>query len=130
MALKVEIKPGERIIIGESIITNDGQRARFFIEGDAPILREKDILRPDDADTPCKKIYLLIQMMYLADDPRIHHDLYFQMINDVQRAAPSTMPQIDLINNQILTGSYYKALKQAKALIAYEKELMENAKRP
>lgn len=129
MALKVEIKPGERIIIGDSVITNDGSRARFLIEGDAPILREKDILRPAEADTPCKKIYLLIQMMYLADDPRAQHDLYFQMIQDVQAAAPSTAPLIDTINNLLLTGAYYKAMKTANQLIAYEKELMDNAKR-
>lgn len=127
MALKVEIKPGERIIIGESVITNDGHRARFYIEGNAPILREKDILRPEEADTPCKKIYLLIQMMYLADDPRKHHDLYFQMIKDVQTAAPSTAPHIEAINNLLLTGAYYKALKSTNKLIAYEKDLMENA---
>lgn len=128
MALKVEIKPGERIIVGDALIKNDGNRARLFIEGDAPILREKDIMRPDDADTPCKKIYLLIQMMYLAEDPRDHHGLYFEIVKDVQTAAPSTMPIIDKINNLLLAGSYYKALKETKNLIAYEKELMDNAK--
>ena len=128
MALKVEIKPGERIIVGEALIKNDGNRARLYIEGDAPILREKDIMRPDDADTPCKKVYLLIQMMYLADDPRKHHGLYFQIIKDVQAAAPSTMVYLDEINNLILRGAYYKALKETKKLIAYEKELMDNAK--
>lgn len=128
MALKVEIKPGERVIIGDALVTNDGHRARLFIEGDAPILREKDILRPDDADTPCKKIYLLIQMMYLSSQPKQHQDLYFQLVNDVQSAAPSTLPYIDAINNELLTESYYKALKKAKALIEYEKELMDNAR--
>lgn len=128
MALKVEIKPGERIIVGEALIKNDGTRARLFIEGNAPILREKDIMRPAAADTPCKKIYLLIQMMYLAEDPRNHHTLYFQMITDVQAAAPSMRFYLDKINNLILTGSYYKALKENKKLIGYEKELMDNAK--
>jgi len=128
MALKVEIKPGERIIVGEALIKNDGTRARLYIEGDAPILREKDIMRPDDADTPCKKIYLLIQMMYLAEDPRDHHGLYFQIIKDVQAAAPSTISFMDQINNMILSGSYYKALKETKKLIAHEKELLDNAK--
>ena len=46
MALKVELKPGERIIIGECVITNDDQRTRLLIEGQTPILREKDILTP------------------------------------------------------------------------------------
>jgi len=51
MALKVELKPGERIILGECVITNDDQRTRLYIEGDAPILREKDILTPKTANT-------------------------------------------------------------------------------
>jgi len=38
MALKVELKPGERFILGDSVITNDDQRTRLFIEGDTPIL--------------------------------------------------------------------------------------------
>lgn len=129
MALKVEIKSGERIIIGDALVTNDGHRARLFIEGDAPILREKDIMRPEEADTPCKKIYLLVQLMYLSANPRQHFDLYFQLIRDVQEAAPSAAPRIDAINNEILTSSYYKALKLTRALIAYEKELMDNAAR-
>ncbi len=127
MALKVEVKAGERIIVGNAIITNDGSRARLYVEGDAPILREKDIMRPETAETPCQRIYLVIQMMYLSHDPKHHFKLYFELIRDVQQAAPSTLSHIDQINNHILTGSYYKALKQAKALISYEKELMANA---
>ena len=129
MALKVEVKPGERIIVGDSIITNDGNRARLYIEGDAPILREKDIMRPESAETPCQRIYLVIQMMYLSQDPKRHFKLYFDLIREVQQAAPSTVSHIDQINNHILTGSYYKALKHAKALISYEKELTDHAAR-
>ncbi|MGB3809953.1 MAG: flagellar biosynthesis repressor FlbT [Parvibaculum sp.] len=128
MALKVELKPGERFILGDSIITNDDQRTRLFIEGDAPILREKDILRLDDADTPCKKIYLMLQMMYLAPEPTQHHELYFQLVKDVMEAAPSTTPMLDNINNKILTGELYKALKETRKLIEYERELLQNVK--
>ncbi|MGV8996834.1 MAG: flagellar biosynthesis repressor FlbT [Parvibaculaceae bacterium] len=128
MALKVELKPGERFILGDSVITNDDQRTRLFIEGDAPILREKDILRLDDADTPCKKIYLMLQMMYLAPEPTQHHDLYFSLVNDVLEAAPSTRTYIDSINNKILTGEMYKALKETRKLIEYERELFGNVK--
>ena len=128
MALKVELKPGERFILGDSVITNDDQRTRLFIEGDAPILREKDILRYEDADTPCKKIYIVLQMMYLAADPKQHHPLYFQLIEDVLRAAPSTEPYIDSVNSKILTGEMYKGLKQPKKLIEYEGTLLNNAK--
>jgi flagellar biosynthesis repressor protein FlbT len=128
MGLKVELKPGERIIVGDSVITNDDQRTRLVIEGDAPILREKDILTPRTADTPCKKIYLAIQLMYFAHDPKQHHELYFELVKDVLKAAPSTRPYLDRINNHILTNSFYKALKEAHLLIHYEEQLLSHAK--
>ncbi len=129
MALKVELKPGERFILGDSVITNDKQRTRLFIEGHAPILREKDILRPEDADTPCKKIYLLVQMMYLSANPQVQHEMYFKLVHELIAAAPSMTVHIAEINNNILTDSYYKALKATQAMIAYEGSLLSNAKR-
>jgi flagellar protein FlbT len=127
VGLKVELKPGERVIIGDAVITNDDQRTRLVIEGEAPILREKDILTVEAADTPCKKIYLVVQLMYLARDPAPHHVLYFQLVRDVLTAAPSTRSYFDRINNHILTGMLYKALKETQRLIDYEKELFEHA---
>ena len=127
MALKVELKPGERMIIGESVITNDDQRTRLYIMGNAPILREKDIMTAESADSPAKKVYLVVQMMYLDKHPEKHHEAYFKLISDLIAAAPSTMGHIERINNRILTDTLYKALKEAKALVAYERELIENA---
>src|SRR5215471_13612335 len=129
MALKVELKPGERIILGDCVVTNADQRTRLVIEGEAPILREKDILTADLANTPAKRIYLAVQLMYTSRDPQEHHEIYFSLVKQITLAAPSTWPYIEGINNQILTGNLYKALKAAKKLIAYEEELLEHAKR-
>ena len=128
MSLKVELKPGERIIIGESVVTNADQRTRLLIDGQAPILREKDILTAKTADSPAKRIYLAVQLMYMSREPTAHHQIYFELVRNILRAAPSTWRFIESINNHILTGELYKALKQAKKLIAYEAELIENAK--
>ena len=129
MALKVELKPGERIILGECVVTNHDQRTRLVIEGHVPILREKDIMTLEHADTPAKRIYVAVQLMYTSKDPRAHHDVYFQLVRDILKAAPSMWRYIETINNHILTGEMYKALKDAKKLIAYEQELLSNAKR-
>jgi flagellar biosynthesis repressor protein FlbT len=129
MALKVELKPNERIIIGNAVIRNGEQRARFFIEGDAPILREKDILTPKTAETPAKKIYLAVQLMYLRGDLTSHNEVYFPLVRDFLQAAPSAMPLIAEVNNRILSGDLYKALRSAKQLVAYEQELMDHALR-
>jgi flagellar biosynthesis repressor protein FlbT len=127
MALKVELKAGERLIVGDCIITNTDQRARLLIDGTTPILREKDILTSKTANSPAKRIYLAVQLMYLSKTPSEHHETYFELMRDIVQAAPSTWPYIDSINNHILTGEMYKALKQAKKLIAYEQELIDHA---
>ena len=129
MALKVELKPGERIFVGESVITNDDQRTRLLIGGTAPVLREKDIMTAERADTPAKRIYLAVQLMYTSREPRMHHEVYFALIRDIVHAAPSTWAHIESINNHILTGELYKALKQSRKLIDYEQELFRNAAR-
>ena len=129
MALKVELKPGERIILGDCVITNDGSRSNLLIEGQAAVLREKDILVPEAADTPAKRIYLTVQLMYTSKEPQIYHERYFSLVRDITKAAPSVWPYIESINNLLLTGEMYKALKDAKKLIAYEQGLLENAKR-
>lgn len=127
MALVIDLKPSERIIIGNALITNDEHRARLHIQGDAPILREKDIMREDEADTPCKRIYLTIQLMYLSPEPAKLHALYFDQINAIQKAAPSSAFFFLKINDFILNGQLYKALKETRNLIEHEKELMANA---
>ncbi len=127
MALKVELKPGEKLLVGNSIITNSDQRTRLFIEGQAPILREKDILTPASADTPAKRIYLAVQIMYIENNIDVLRQEYFSLINDIVTAAPSTIAIVDRINNDILTGALYKALKSARQLIQFEQELIENA---
>jgi flagellar protein FlbT len=126
MALIIDLKPQERIIIGNALITNDKTRTRLHIEGDAPIMREKDIMREEDAISPCKKIYLTVQLMYLSTTPQDLHELYFKQIKDIIDAAPSTTPYFMRINDYILAGHYYKALREAKELIAYEQELLKN----
>jgi flagellar protein FlbT len=127
MALKVELKPHERIIVGTVVIRADDQRIRIFIEGDAPILREKDILTPETANSPAKRIYLAVQLMYLAQDISKHHDIYFELVNQFVEAAPSALPIVADINNRILSGNLYKALKSAKRLVSYEAELIAHA---
>lgn len=127
MALKVELKPGEKLLLGNCIVTNGDQRTRLFIDGNSPILREKDILTPQTADTPAKRIYLAVQLMYIEEDVSTLREQYFELVNEFVAAVPSSLSIVDRVNNDILTGSLYKALRSARELIAYEQDLLDHA---
>jgi flagellar protein FlbT len=130
MALIIDLKPGEKILIGEAVITNDSQRTRLHIAGSAPILREKDVMHEEDANSPCKKIYFLIQCMYISSKPDQYFEKYFSLIREIQEAAPTTILYFATINEKILEGHYYQAMKDSRELIKYEQELIENAQKP
>lgn len=127
MALVIDLKPGEKILIGEAVITNDSQRTRLHIAGDAPILREKDVMREEDVNTPCKRVYFVIQAMYLSKHPENLHKDYFDLVGEVQKAAPSCGIFIAQINEEIINDRYYKAMKLGRQLIDHEAELLDVA---
>ena len=124
MALKVELKPFERIIIGESVITNSETRAHFLIDGAAPILREKDILTAETANSPVKRVYLCVQQMYLEKDLPKYQELYMGFVKDLLEAVPSFRPQIEDASKLILSGQLYVSLKEMRKLIKLEEELL------
>jgi flagellar biosynthesis repressor protein FlbT len=124
VSLRVELKPFERIVIGGSVITNSEARTSFLVDGEAPILREKDILTATTANTPVKRIYLCVQMMYLEDDIPKYQDLYMDFVRDVLEAMPSSRIEIEAASNEILSGSLYKALREIRKLMKREGALL------
>ena len=70
-----------------------------------------------------------LQLMYTSQRPQNHHALYLRLVHRILKAAPSTRPYIKEINDKILAGEMYKALKEARKLIGYEKRLLEHALR-
>lgn len=129
MALKIILKPHEKFIIGKAVIANGDTKSSFVVENDVPILREKDIMSLAGADTPCKKIYFAIQLMYV-DEKNLpeHHRTYWELVKDVVVAAPSLKPMLKEISEKILNGNHYQALKLTKKLIDYEREVMDHVR--
>lgn len=128
MALIIDLKPDEKVIIGNSLITNDKQRTRLRIDGDAPILREKDTLTVEQAVTPAKKLYFTIQTMYLdnASTAMDKIDDYFNHLTSIRALAPHIDDFLNDISAQILQGHYYKGMKLVQDLINSE----ENGEEP
>jgi len=131
MPLKLTLKPGERIILAGAVITNGPTTAHLQIENQVALLRQKDILAENEATTPCKRIYLVVQLMYIGDGLTSElAQVYWDLVRDVLAAAPSTNDLISQISAYILDSSFYPALKVAKKLITYEEELINHASKP
>jgi flagellar protein FlbT len=126
MALKITLKPHEKMILGGAVITNgNNMGCHLIIENKVPILREKDILGEKDADTTCRQLYFIIQLMYIDEQNLVlHQKKYWKLVKELVKAASSTVGRIDLISEEIVRGRYYQALKLAQKLIDYEQEVI------
>lgn len=128
MALKISLKPGERLFLGGAAIANGRHACELTILNNVQVLREREIMREEAADTPCKRLYLTVQMMYM--DPAslaAYHDLWLQQASEIVTAAPSLTPLIGAIGTLISKAEYYAALKQTRLLIDEEIKLFKHA---
>jgi flagellar protein FlbT len=127
MALKLTLKPGERMILGGAVVTNGSAGScELIIENKVPILRQKDILTESKADSPCRRIYLAVQLMYIDEgNLETYHKTYWDLVRDVVNAAPSMVVLIDAISENVFQRKYYQALKLSKQLIDYEQEVIQ-----
>lgn len=123
MALKLSLKPGEKIAINGAVLVNGDRRSAFSIETKARVLRESDIMQPDEATTPAARIYLPIMMAYLDEDVRA--DMlreYALRLKEFTRAviSASALKICARINMHVANGDYYKALTACRELMEFE----------
>ena len=123
MPLRVELKPFERIVIGESVIINSATRATFLIDGETPILREKDTVTEETANTPARRLYYCVQMMYLKNDVARYRDPYSRHLAELRQALPDARELLDAAQQHVASGALYKALKEIRKLMKREDEL-------
>jgi flagellar protein FlbT len=125
MALKIVLKPHERMIISGAVITNGKVKCELLVENNVPILREKDILSEIKANSPCRRIYFIVQLMYLdSKNLSKYQSIYWKLVHELVAAAPSVVFLVDKLSEHILGERYYQALKIAKKLTSYEQEVL------
>lgn len=123
MPLKIELKPGERLLIGGAAIRNGPRRSSFVIETVTNFLRGGDIILESEADTACKRLYLTLTVLYLAEPTPEAEDLFVRQANALMAAAPSMAPYLRDIHDLLAGGERYRALKRCRDLIQYEQSL-------
>jgi len=125
--LVLKIAPGERFIVNGALLENGDKPARIRIaDGAARVLRCRDALRPEDVDTPVKRIYFAIQLMITGDlepkdvTPAIDADC--AALLDVFRPIDPEM--IPTLRSMISRGNHYSALCHLRQILAIEAQLL------
>jgi flagellar protein FlbT len=128
MPLTINLKPGEKLIVNGVVLQNAHHAAKLVVHNEAALLREKDIITEEAATTPARRIYFTVQCLYLFPGKSgLYLPIIHRFLAEFAKAAPSTLPLLREIEQELAAGHLYAALKTAKQLIVKEQEILNGA---
>ncbi len=127
MALRLTLKPNERILINGCVILNSDRRQVISIENQADIVREADLLKEDEARSPVKEVYFFIQSALL--DPTIRQKIVPIVQKRLGRLVPvfhdEMAEHIFQAAGHVSTADFYRAMRALRPLMDYEAQLLK-----
>ena len=131
--LKISLKPNEKIYLNGAVITVD-RKVTIELLNDVQFLLESHVLQIDDASTPLRQLYFILQVMLM--NPTGANDAYemFRRSLPLMIASfsdPEISGTLKQIDRMVGEGHVYEALKAIRGLYPLEhKALGENDDAP
>lgn len=126
MPLKLSLKPGETFILNGAVVRNGDRRSVMLLENQARILREKDIMQPEDANTPARRAYFAIMQMYLSGETEgPAYDRTMRSLADLLAVTqmPDERKALAEVSELIAAGNLYKGLTKCRKFVRHDDAL-------
>ena len=129
MPLTLSLKPGEKFVLNGAVVQNGDRRGVLVLQNKASVLREKDIMQEEEANSPARRIYFPVMMMYLDEPAAAAYFAEFaQRLNEFMTAIgnPDVLADCVVASKHVLGREYYKALMTCRKLVEYEDERLSH----
>ena len=129
MPLKLSLKPGEKFVLNGAVVQNGDRRGVLVLQNKASVLREKDIMQADEANTPSRRVYFPLMMMYLDEaNAARYYDEFVRRLTEFMGVIrnPEILADCVAIFKHCMEREYYKSLMLCRRLIEYEDERLGN----
>lgn len=125
--LVLKLGPRERVLVNGAVIENGDKRSRLSIMSpNANILRLRDALHPEEANTPVRRVCYIAQLVLSGDaDP---DDAQCQLLRGMEQLSQvftddDSRRNLTDATEHVLDGKFYQALKSLRTLLAREDRL-------
>jgi flagellar protein FlbT len=125
MPLKLSLRPGEKFVVNGAVVQNGDRRAALVLQNKASVLREKDIMLPEEASTPARRIYFPIMLMYLGEADLDHaYGEFASRLAEFMGVVrdPAVLAECVAVSREVMAAEYYRALMRCRKLMQYESE--------
>lgn len=127
--LVLKLNPRERVLVNGAVIENGDRRSKLsIITPNANILRLRDAIRPDQANTPVRRVCYIAQLVLSGDVAPADADQ--QMRQGIGQLAQALVDQdsqqhLQAAIKALDEADFYRALKCLRAILPTEDKLME-----
>ncbi len=124
----LKMAPGERVLINGAVIQNGERRSRVnVLSPNANILRLRDAIHPDEADTPVKRVCYVAQLVLAGDVAP--EDGVRQLLRGIEQLSQVFRDQdsrdlLEQATKWVREENVYKALRSLRCLLARETRLL------
>ena len=129
MPLKLSLKPSEKFVLNGAVVQNGDRRGTLILQNKASVLREKDIMQEEEVNTPARRIYFPVMMMYLDEAAaERYYDEFVRRLTEFMNVIsnPVILTECVEISRNCMAREYYKALMLCRKLIEYEDEKLSH----
>lgn len=128
MPLTIDLKHGDRMIINGAVIEMASPNSKIIVHNEAAILRGKEIMQQEEANTPAKRVYFALQGAYMFKDKEGEFlQAFDKYLADFLKATPSSLEIVKTIKELTEEDQLYKALKEAHKLMEHEEKVLSAA---
>ncbi|MCW8916148.1 MAG: flagellar biosynthesis repressor FlbT [Magnetovibrio sp.] len=128
MPLLIDFKSNDKLIINGAVLENIGGNTKILVHNNSAILREKEVLAQEDAQTPASRVYFELQSGYILQDEAQRQESLkrFELrLNEFIAACPNALDIAQKVRDNVQNDRIYKALKEARNLIKYESNVLQ-----
>jgi flagellar protein FlbT len=126
--LVLKLAPRERVLINGAVIENGDRRSRMsVVTPDANILRLRDAIHPEEANTPVRRVCYAAQLVLTGDaDPESARLPLLRRIEELSQVFTDADSRASLADatEALIKDHHYKCLKELRSLLPREDRLI------
>lgn len=127
--LRISIKSGERIFINGAVLKADRKVSLEFLN-DVTFLLENHVIQPEDAKTPLRQLYFIVQMMLINPEGIEHSTAMFRksivMLLTCFKNA-EILAELKRVDGLVGQGRPFDALKAIRSLFPIEDGILDTS---
>jgi flagellar protein FlbT len=126
--LVLKLNPKERVLVNGTVIENGDRRSRLSIlTPNANILRLRDALRPDEVNTPVRRVCYIAQLVLSGDADR--ENAKIQILQGIEQLSQvlcdsDSREQLSAATEATSKNDFYRTLKSLRSLLPREARLL------